>query len=407
MYKKVLGMVAVVFGFVLFAVSIVNAASSVIYSSIPDPIPGNVPSLGFEATSTSEFGGQVQFAGTDRYNPTVTVLMSSWACQSGHWTSGDCVTTPGETYSHPITLNIYNVGAGNSVGSLIVSKTQTFDLFYRPSSDIANCDDGKWSDGTTCYNGYAFPISFNLAGTVLPDKVIIGVAYNTSHYGASPLGTGATCYSTPQGCPYDSLNVGTYTTVLTGTALPSVNDAYLDSSWGGAYCDEGSGGTGTFRLDAACWTGYLPAFKVEASTPEALKGKDVRKATGGIWMGSPNQQMQFSAFDQGISMFDKGDVEYWNYEYPGLLHYKTSVKCANVDQGSGNARFMFQIPEGWPGLSGLYVVAMVHDGGTPGTKGDTYGHGATSSLETALNWCDNGFSASNYPIVGGNLVVHK
>src|SRR5436190_19011646 len=65
-------------------------APTVVYDNIPTPQPGNVPSQAFEATQTSEFGGQVQLAGTQRQNPTVTVLMSSWGCQSGHWYSGDC-----------------------------------------------------------------------------------------------------------------------------------------------------------------------------------------------------------------------------------------------------------------------------------------------------------------------------
>lgn len=138
-----------------------------------------------------------------------------------------------------------------------------------------------------------------------------------------------------------------------------------------------------------------------------LKGKDVKKATGGIWMSGPSQQMQFSAFDQGSSMFDKGSVEYWNYDYPGVLHYTANVMCASVDQNSRDARFMFQIPEGWPGLSGLYVVVAIHDGGTPGTNGDTYGHSATSNLATAQNWCENGFSPTSYTITSGNLVVHR
>jgi hypothetical protein len=111
-----------------------------------------------------------------------------------------------------------------------------------------------------------------------------------------------------------------------------------------------------------------------------LKGKDVKKTTKGIWTSGPSQQMQFSAFDQGDTEFDKGQVEYWNYDYPGLLHYTADVMCATVEQAVGDARFMFQIPEGWPGLSGLYVVSAVHDGGTPGTKGDTYGHAATADL---------------------------
>lgn len=153
------------------------------------------------------------------------------------------------------------------------------------------------------------------------------------------------------------------------------------------------------------WTRFdvLPA-------PVHLTGKDVKKATGGIWMSGPSQQMQFSAFDQGDTVWDKGIVEYWNYDYPGsVLNYTANVLCANVDYDNANTRFMFQIPAGWPGLSGLYVVVGIHDGGTPGTNGDTYAHAATPSLSTATQWCetDSGFSPSGYAITAGNLVVHK
>ena len=62
--------------------------------------------------------------------------MSSWGCESGNWFGGNCASTPGDTFQEPITLNIYNVGAGNSVGSLITSETQTFDVPYRPSANV-------------------------------------------------------------------------------------------------------------------------------------------------------------------------------------------------------------------------------------------------------------------------------
>src|SRR3954463_9063909 len=102
----------------LVGVAPAQAASPVVYNDIPSPQPGNVASQAFEAQSASEFGGQIQLAGTERRNPTVTVLMSSWGCQSGHWYSGDCSTTPGATFSEPITLNVYNVGSAGAVGSL-------------------------------------------------------------------------------------------------------------------------------------------------------------------------------------------------------------------------------------------------------------------------------------------------
>jgi parallel beta-helix repeat protein len=245
------------------------SSSSVVYNNIPSPQPGNVASQAFEAQSASEFGGQIQLAGTARTNPTVTVLMSSWGCQSGHWYSADCSTTPGATFSEPITLNVYNVGSGGAVGSLFTSVTQTFNIPYRPSADNTNCtggSTGEWysASDNTCYNGFATPVSFNLAGLTLPDTVIVSVAFNTTHYGDSPFGEGTACFTSSAGCGYDSLNVGV-DNALTAGADPQPDDAYLNSSWGGAYCDGGTGGTGTFRLDSGCWTGYQPAIEVTAA----------------------------------------------------------------------------------------------------------------------------------------------
>ena len=375
------------------------APSTVVYDNIPSPQPGNVPSQAFEATSTSEFGGQVQLAGTARSNPTITVLMSSWGCESGNRYSGNCSTTPGATFSEPITLNVYDVGASNAPGSIVATSTQTFAIPYRPSADNTNCtgtDAGKWFDGTTCYNGYATPISFSLSGVTLPSTVIISVAYNTSHYGYSPYGQLTTCYTSSGGCGYDSLNVGlTYSPTVGTDPLPS--DAYINSTWARAYC---SGSAGTFRLDSGCWTGYQPTFRVSASTPEL-----VGSVTGGLTLSSPRQQISFNAFDYGPnSSSDYGTIEYQNFTYPGGLHYTANVLCATVS--GKDARFMFQIPDGYPGLSGLYVVAAVHDGGSPGAKFDTYGHTATGDLATAMNWCENGAPVSAYTITGGNAVVH-
>ena len=228
------------------------AGPSVLYNNIPDPQPANVPSLGYEATSTSEFGGQLGFSGTLRNSPDVTVLMSSWACETGSGAS--CVTTPGATFTHPVTLNVYNVGTDNSVGSLLATQTQTFTMPYRPSADGCGGSTSAWTGpDEACYNGKAFPITFHLGGTTLPDKAIMTVAYNTRDYGTAPLHVSG---------PYDSLNVGLVGAPSTGTALPTANDAYLSSTWGGAYCDGGASGTGSLRLDAGCWTGYLPALKV-------------------------------------------------------------------------------------------------------------------------------------------------
>lgn len=248
----------------LVAVAAGTASAAVIYNNIPNPFPGNVASQAFEATSTSEFGGQVTFAGTARKNPTVTVVMSSWACQSG--SAPTCETNLNETFNWPVTLNVYKVGAGNSVGTKIASDTKTFVMPYRPSANKKCPGTGAeqgW--GPSCFHGKAFKIVFEPQGP-LPAQAIISVAYNTSDYGATPQRP-KFCNSNG-GCPYDSLNVGLREEgvepgVVVGSNLSG--SAYLSSTWTGAYCDGGAGGTGTFRLDAGCWAPYQPAFEVKAS----------------------------------------------------------------------------------------------------------------------------------------------
>jgi len=251
-----------------------SASPAPVYDNLPAGHVGNVPSLGYEATSTAEFGGQIELAGTQRTGLQLTVLMSSWGCESGSGTG--CTTTPGTGFSEPITMNVYRVNADNSVGSLVTSIIQDFDIPYRPSAS-PSCTDGGWSDGTTCYHGLATPITFDATGSGVtwPDKVIVSLAYNTTHYGAVPYGPGADCYTSDGGCGYDSLNVGLVGDDPTAGSQPTPNDAYLSSTWPGAYC--GSGATGELRYDAGCWTGYQPAFEVTPATVAPTTADDCKK----------------------------------------------------------------------------------------------------------------------------------
>ncbi len=110
-------------------------------------------------------------AASARNLQTVTVAISDWACQRGSWTDGSCVTTPGTTFSVPITFNVYQVGASNAVGALIATKTQTFAIPYRPSAD-PNCPAGGQAQAGAmfkdaagdCQNGFVSEINFAFAG---------------------------------------------------------------------------------------------------------------------------------------------------------------------------------------------------------------------------------------------------
>lgn len=240
------------------------ASSTTIYSNFPTPLPANVPSVGFEATSAAQFGGEIEPTTESLTTTKVTVGMSSWACQSGSWTEHNCTSAPGAKFEWPVTLHIHAVGPGNTVGTEVARLTQAFKMPYRPS-DSPRCEGNGWFSQGSCYHGKLFKIAFNLRGVALPQPAIVSVSYNTSDYGAHPTGcTGA--------CPYDSLNVAVEegpeaTPPPTGASIgsqPAPADAFLNSSWGGAYCNEAEG-TGTFRLDPGCWTDYQPLLAVETS----------------------------------------------------------------------------------------------------------------------------------------------
>jgi len=243
------------------------ASAGVAYKNTPSPLPGNLPSLGFEATSTSEFGGQVELAKKRRKITSVMVDMSSWACQKG--ANATCETVRKAKFSQPITIRLYNVGPANVLGSLIYQTTQTFGIRYRPSENPA-CPltgEGNKGWGPECFSGFLQKITFHLPGVTVPQRVIIAIAYNTQNYGEAPTGVAG---------PYNSLNVGLDSEFNEVThkwmefapptvgSDPAPTDAYLSSTWGGAYCNEAEG-TGSFRLDPGCWEDFQPLFEVKAS----------------------------------------------------------------------------------------------------------------------------------------------
>jgi hypothetical protein len=284
-----------------------------VYDSTINPLPGNMPSEPFEATQTSQFGNEINLANTSGPLKSVVVTMSSWTC--GNWATGSspCTTTPGTTYPLSITFTIYKDAGSGVVGSVIATDTQMFNILYRPSADTANCGAGssEWYDNATiaaefgvtaddtCHNGLANNITFDFSSQniTLPSTVIYGIAFNTTDYGVSP---------THVPSPQDSLNVALSTTPVYPTVGTDTHPGELDLSsvTAGWYCDDGAGGTGTFRLDSpaeppggcplasqAGWSlvgggapYYLPAVQFNAVSP----------TTGLLYPGGPAQPINFS-----------------------------------------------------------------------------------------------------------------
>jgi hypothetical protein len=256
------------------AASTGGVKTSVVYSSLVAR-SGNLPSFGAEAYAFNEFGNEVTLAGTNRQLTNAVVTLSSWGCVTGHWYSGDCDTPAGSTFSVPITLNIYNP-AGPVPGTRITTVTQTFAIPYRPSANTL-CSSGRWYDNSlkTCFNGLAVNVTFNLANVTVPDSVVYGIVYNTTHYGPAPIGETASCYTNLSGggCGYDSLNIAVSNESSTNPSVgsdPNPGTLWQNSPYASRYCD--GGGTisvayGFFRLDSPgvpCWAPYTPAVQFKA-----------------------------------------------------------------------------------------------------------------------------------------------
>jgi hypothetical protein len=236
-----------------------------IYDSTPAPLPPNVPSLGYQATQTSEFGDLVQFGGGGRALTQVTLVMSDWALASTYGSMSP-------TWNHPITLNLYNVdnsGANPAPGTLIATQTQTFAIPWRPEADPTCSGGTAWrASNGNCYNGYAFQITFDFTGTTVPNQIIYGVAYNTNTWGYAPIG---------QPGPYESLNFGLAQVQPTTGTNPFPDTAYWNTATAANYADGGVAGVGVFRRDTN-WTPYRGAISFAVpSVPPVLQSVVSRK----------------------------------------------------------------------------------------------------------------------------------
>lgn len=235
------------------------ATTSIVYNAIPSTLPPNVASLGFEATSTSEFGDSVHLAGTNRVLNTVTVTMSDWALYSDYSTDSRYAGNA-TSWTHPITLNVYSthLGGNGAPDTLLATKTATITIPWRPVANPACGTAWKAADGQ-CYNGIAFNASFAMSSlnVTLPNDVIVGVAYNTADYGATPI---------HQAGPYNSLNVGVPTgqTASVGTD-DNADSVFWNTSYAGFYTDGGTAGVGIFRQDTNWTPNGTVAFQITAS----------------------------------------------------------------------------------------------------------------------------------------------
>ena len=239
------------------------AGATIAYNHIPNPLPPNYPSLGYQATQTAEFGDLVTLSGTARRAGSVTVAMSDWAKHSDYPAMG------ASGFSHPITVNIYASNSG-ALGNLLGTVTQTFTIPWRPEADLTCPGGTAWrASDTNCYNGFAFTIKLDFTSVplTLPNDIIVGIAYNTNTWGYSPIG---------QSGPYESLNVGVVDGSPSAGTDVNPDAVFWNTMTAANYTDGGFGGVGTFRSDTN-WSGYAPAFSVTTFLPVPTDANQCKK----------------------------------------------------------------------------------------------------------------------------------
>jgi hypothetical protein len=221
--------------------------SSISYSTLPAVLPPNLPSEGYEANGLAQFGGLIELTGNAAANIiSATLLMSNGAYESNFPTVG---TSQG--YTVPLTLNVYAVGPGDTVGSLLATETVDALIPWRPQPTSACGDDYMGSDGL-CHGGSLSAVTFDLTLSQAPAQLIYGLSFDTQHYGAAPTGTAG---------PYDSLNFAL------SESHPSVGSNPLP---GTVYLSTGAGsGVGAFSQDTG-WAPYSGAIEFDdpAASPE-------------------------------------------------------------------------------------------------------------------------------------------
>lgn len=344
------------------------ASASVIYDSIPSPMPGSSPSLGFQATQTAEFGDYVEFAGSERILTSVDVLLNSWACQEGGWNTHDCANPDaGSTgYDHPITLNIYQVDAGGNPGALITSVTQTVHVPWRPASDTVNCTNGGYLPD--CSNGYNFVVSFAIPGNiVVPDKVAYGVAFNTETWGADPVGATG---------PYNSLNVSV-PDVSPSVGIDSDPDAVLWNTHTTGYYSTPCPGD-TFCRDTG-WSGNVPAARFNATSMPIMNG-------GGHLLDENGKRKNWKDLSFGTELSTNGgsdytgslDVVFHNVGVHSLdktSFHGTQVTSVNLfapDSASCESAMNMTVLGSWNGTPGYKAIFRAGNSSAPAsTNPDT------------------------------------
>ncbi|HUO10853.1 MAG TPA: hypothetical protein VM008_21300 [Phycisphaerae bacterium] len=241
-------------GAVLFGTASLRAGS-VVFNNIPSPLDPNYPSIGYEATSTTQVGSEINVTGgSGQTLSSASVLLSDWATQANNPGYGDSTG-----FDQALTLNIYNTNGSNPslAGSLIGSVTETFHIAWLVPTGTDGVGPYYTVNGVN-YHGVAQTATFDLssADITVPDQFIYTLSFNTQNYGTNPTGVSG---------PYNSLNFGLVSGAPTVGSYANADDIFQASGWSGEYDNGAPQGLGVLQLDTG-WTDFQPGVSFSVAS---------------------------------------------------------------------------------------------------------------------------------------------
>ena len=253
--------------------------SDTVYNNVPDSLPINVPSVGPEAQSLTQFGNLVQIdPSTSQCALSATVVLSAQAALS------DFPTYPELGWYWNITISFYNVDQEEICDPLLelpAIYTQTTDVFvpWRPEHD-PSCPGYDWKDSDgNCHSGVAFEASFEIPFDTVhfSPVMVVGISFNTQTAGPQPVGVAG---------PYDSLNIGLSISEPSEGSNAINGTAFVNSTNPSTYNDGGAGGVGIFRIDYD-WFPYTAGLTLYAdSCPSPPVCTSARKRRSNVILAS-------------------------------------------------------------------------------------------------------------------------
>jgi hypothetical protein len=232
-----------------------SAAGKVVYSdlnTVPAIVNGHPNQDTYSAAPFEfPFGGIVEFSHRPGVIKSMIVQVDSFTCEHGVYQLENCFTPHlGKKFPYQLTASVYEVGAGNKLGALVASSTESFKIPYRPTTNVScpTTPEGK-GFGVNCdVGGYLATIKFKhfSPAAVLPERAIVMFT------------------DTESDNPNDVVNIGMQTSykewngefvaeppleggVASVGVIPFPEDAYVRG-----------------ELQEAGWVGYQPVFQVLA-----------------------------------------------------------------------------------------------------------------------------------------------